>query len=251
MKIVKRPFIALILSLLCAVSIAQDHSEIAGFKTGEFSQEKARIPGLWQVDQVTVGDELLTPTAQWFLFEANGQQSGGNGWIQNSKSTWTYNSSSYELLTYDSDGRADAYGPFNLSFKDSYMIWQREEHGMTVKVTLSPIEEKPLAPWDKITGEWTLLKYETFNKSTNVMVITDVEPFNYYFGWDRRYRQFDASGKRIGTGIWHIEAHSPWLWMISDKSSEKTGQSIRFENGLLVLEEKKGAITETSYFEKN
>lgn len=251
MKTVMRPFIVLILSLLCAVSLAQDHSEIAGFKTGELSQEKASIPGLWQVNQVTVGDEFLTPTAKWFLFEANGQQSGGNGWIQNSKGTWTYNTSTYEFLTSDSEGRTDEYGAFNLSFEDAKMIWQRQEDGLDVKVILSPIEEKPLAPWDKITGSWKILKYEMLNSVTNIGEITDVEPYSYYFGWDRRYRQFDASGKLIATGIWQIEAHSPWLWMISDKSSEKTGQSIRFENGLLVLEEKKGPVTETSYFEKN
>ncbi|MCE7992272.1 MAG: hypothetical protein HEP71_09840 [Roseivirga sp.] len=228
---------------------AQDHSEIAGFKTGEFPQEKLAIPGLWKVDKVTVGDEFLTPTAKWFLFESNGAQTGGNGGVQNSLGTWTFNATSKEFLTYDQNGKADEYGAFQLSFEEEKMIWKRTEDGMNVKVTLSPVDEKPLAPWDKITGSWTFYKFESIDEAENVSDSTIV-PFTYYFGWDRVYRKFDSTGKRIARGIWHIEPHSPWLWMIPYNDSSKTGQSLKFEGNLLILTQKRGKVTEKSYFRK-
>lgn len=229
---------------------SQDHTEIAGLKTGEFPQEKLEIPGLWQVDQVTVGDRLLTPTAKWFEFESNGKQSGGNGWVQNSLGTWTYNATTREFLTYDQQGRADEYGAFQLSFEGEDMIWERVEDGMKVKVRLSPTKEKPLAPWDKIIGNWTFYRFESMDATTNQGEVTDVEPFTYYFGWDRIYRKFDANGKRVDMGIWHIEPHSLWLWTIPYGDEDKSGQSIKFEGDLLILTQKKGQVTEKSYFRR-
>lgn len=245
-----KPIISILIALISLGLQAQDHSEIAGFKTGEMPREKLDIPGLWRVDEVTVGEKLLTPTAKWFEFFNNGKQMGGNGWIQNSLGTWTYNATTQEFLTYDQQGKADEYGAFQLSFLGEKMIWQRNEDGMTVKVTLSPIEEKPLAPWDKITGSWIWYKHEVIDAASNSVATSDIEAFTYYFGWDRIYRKFDINGKRVETGIWHIESHRPWLWMISHKDDTKTGQSIKFEGGHLILNQKKGQVTEKSYFRR-
>lgn len=244
-----RPFFALFIFIPYLELVAQDHSEIAGFKTGEFPRERLEIPGLWKVDKVTVGDEFLTPTAKWFLFESNGRQTGGNGWVQNSLGTWTFNATSREFLTYDQNGSPDEYGAFQLSFEGEKMIWQRTEDGMRVKVILSPAEEKPLGPWDKITGSWTFYKFETMNDAGNTTSL-DIVPFTYYFGWDRVYRKFDSAGKRVAMGIWQIEPHSPWLWMIPYSDDLKTGQSVKFEDDQLILTQKKGKTTEKSYFRR-
>lgn len=244
-----RPLFTVLLILCFYTSRAQDHTEIAGLKTGEFPQEKLAIPGLWQVDQVMVGDEFMTPTAKWFEFQSNGEQTAGNGWVQNGMGTWTYNATTKELLTYDRQGKADEYGAFQLSFEEEKMIWTRTEDGMEVKVTLSPAEEKPLAPWDKIIGNWTFYKLESIDKDESVST-SDVTPFTYYFGWDRVYRKFDKTGKRVARGIWHIESHSPWLWMMPYSDDSKTGQSITFDGNQLILTQKKGQVTEKSYFRR-
>ncbi len=239
----------LFLLLLSFTLPAQDHTEIAGFKTGEIPQERLEIPGLWQVDQVMIGDELMTPTAKWFEFQNNGKQIAGNGWVQNGLGTWTYNATTHEFMTYDQKGRADEFGAFQLSFEGDKMIWQRTEEGMPVKVTLSPAEEKPLAPWDKIVGNWTFYKLESVDEDENLST-PSLTAFTYYFGWDRVYRKYDATGKRVAMGIWHIEAHSPWLWTIPYGDDSKTGQSIKFEDDQLILVQKKGQVTEKSYFRR-
>jgi hypothetical protein len=229
---------------------AQDHTEIAGYKTGELPQAKLDIPGLWLVNEVTVGEESLTPTAKWFLFEADGTQTSGNGWVQNFLGTWYYNATTRKFLSYDQEGKADEYGAFDLSYNGEKMIWQRTEDGVPVKVTLSPITEKPLAPWDKITGNWTFYKLEITDSATNEGFIADVGPFSFLFGWDRRYRKFDGNGKRIETGIWHIEAHSNWLWTISDADNNKTGYGLEFDESGMIFTLKTDKVTEKRYFKR-
>lgn len=235
---------------LCTSLAAQDHTEIARYKTGEIPRATLDIPGLWLVNEVMVGKESLTPTAKWFLLEADGTLTSGNGWIQNFLGTWHYNATTRKFLSYDQEGKADEYGAFDLSYNGEKMTWQRTEDGVPVKVTLSPITKKPLAPWDKVTGYWTFYKLEITDSATNEVSIADVEPCSFLFGWDRVYRKFDANGKRVAMGIWHIESHSAWLWTIPYGDELKEGQSIRFEGDELVLTKKEGNIAEKSYFRR-
>lgn len=214
------------LLLLAIQSFAQSYSDIANEKSGNIRFQASSIVGLWEVLEVKVGDELMTPTARWFEFLTDGTMTSGNGWVQNMAGEYNYDLDKNELLQ-SNQGIVDEYGAFSISIEEEQMNWQRQEDGVHVKVILKKVLKKPLAPWDIIVGSWTIDKAEGLNPETKKVINSYVmEPDRYLFRWDRRYVKFDKDGERTETGIWHIEAHSPWLWTMSDADNTKTGWSI-------------------------
>ena len=246
-----RQAITIFLIFMTLGSFAQNYDEIANLKTGDYEDQRPSLAGLWAVSKVTVGEEELTPTAKWFELLADGTQTSGNGWVQNFKGQWRFDSAASSFLSLDDQGQPDEYGAFKVSIDQKNMTCQRNEDGMPVQVALYRIEEKPLAPWDKITGRWTLTGAETLNTETNVSEKVDVESFSYYIGWDRRYRRFDNAGKRIESGIWHIEPHSPWLWFIPYGEQEKRGQDLSIEGNKMTLTRKDGHMVYKQYFSRD
>lgn len=183
--------------------------------------------GLWKVNKVQVGTEEMTPTAKWFSFKPTDEYESGNGWMQNALGTFNYDSDKKELWQAIG-GEADPMGAFTVQIEGDLMTWKRLEEGMNVMVSLSKTKAKPLAPWDIITGNWIIQKAEGYDKeSSELKNEYMLDPDRYYFGWDRRYRKYNKDGKRIETGIWHIEAHSNWLWTISDADNAKTGYALK------------------------
>lgn len=243
-----------ILAVLTLVSVAslsaQSYDEIANLKTGDYIDQSSVIARLWVVDEVTVGDRVLTPTAKWFDFRPNGKQYSGNGWLQNFQGTWTYDPAAKQMLSYNESGEADEYGPFNLNFKGDQMIWQRNEDGMAVKVTLSPADEKPKAPWDKLKGRWTLDGSETWNKTTNIVDIADVEGFSLFFLWDHGYVKYDAGQKQVDRGIWQMGAHSTTVIMVSIQGDAQHTYTLSFEDDRMILSSEEGEITEKLIFSR-
>ena len=212
------------------LSVSQSYSDIANEKSGAFDLDKPSIVGLWKVDKVSVGNEERTPTARWFQFKPNGTYEGGNGGVRNGNGTYSYDTDNQELWQAI-NGEADPYGPFKIIIENETMNWTRLEDDMKVTVSLSKTNDKPLAPWDLIVGNWTIQKAEGYDiESDKLKSEYMLDPERYYLGWDRRYRKFDKDNNRIETGIWHIEAHSNWLWTISDKDNIKTGYALEIKN---------------------
>ncbi len=219
----------LILLLITQLCVAQSYSDIANEKSGNYSQAPTPVIGLWKVDNVSVGNEALTPTAKWFLFQPAGEYETGNGWVQNGLGTYNFDSDKQELWQAI-NGEADPKGAFTVSMDEETMTWRRWEEGMEVIVSLSRTKEKPLAPWDMIQGNWTIQKAEGYDKDSGELKSEYMlDPERYYLGWDRRYRKYDKNDQPIETGLWHIEAHSNWLWTISDKDNTKTGYAIEIK----------------------
>ena len=227
MKLLCSAFLFLLISQLVN---AQSYSDIANEKSGDYDLYSPPIVGLWMVDKVAVGDEERTPTARWFQFNADGTYEGGNGGMRNGFGSYNYDLDTEELWQAI-NGEADPYGPFKISSEGKNMTWTRLEDGMEVTVLLSKTNDKPLAPWDLIVGNWTIQKAEGYDtESGKLKNEYMLDPDRYYFGWDRRYRKFDKDNKRIETGIWHVEAHSNWLWTISDSDNTKTGYALEIKS---------------------
>jgi hypothetical protein len=232
---------------ICAQS--QSYYDIANAKSGNLSYESMPIIGLWEVIQVTVGEEELTPTAKWIAFLEDGKMLSGNGGITHIRGSWTFDQNT-QMLNQISNGQQDPYGGFKVDYGDNNMGWTRMEDGMPVKVELARISEKPMAPWDLILGSWQI-KEQSIESKGNITSPEKSVSFNaIYIGWDGRYRKFDQNGKRIETGIWHIESHSPWLWTISDADNTKTGWSIEFVNNTMTWIRENEDVTLTIRFEK-
>lgn len=173
---------------------------------GSLSQAQ-NLPGLWTVEEVRVGEEIMTPVAKWFRYEEDGTYSGGNGWLQNEEGTWTFDQYQQLLAPKNNYGLTDPFGPFKVSEDKGKMIWEREEEGMQVKVTLSRIQKQPKSPADWLVGMWGLQAAE--KDGTHNMEAIDPDRKVYYFiRWDRLVILRNAKGERK-TGYWHIHGHKP------------------------------------------
>ena len=175
-----------------------------------------QVEGFWQVEKVEVGEKAMTPVVKWFKINADHTQSSGNGWLQNVEGTWSFDKNTYLFTPVNNDGVIDESGPFAVSFIDQNMIWEREEEGMLVRVTLFPIDKLPQGPADRLLGLWDFVSVE--KNGENVMKEYDPEQKRYlFFQWDHRFRDvFGPQGKTSGT--WQMNGHHPILHLINDNN---------------------------------
>lgn len=174
--------------------------------------QKENITGFWEIAQVVVGEESMTPVAKWFKITSDGCYQTGNGWLQNGQGFWHYDAEKNRYTAIDSLDVADEFGGFAVSFENGNMIWEREEEGMPVKVTLVPIEEMPMSPADYLKGIWDLVEITEEGKS--ILTAFDGEDKHRLFiRWDRVYINFSPEGKKL-TGYWHIHGHKPEITLL-------------------------------------
>ncbi|MCV9385675.1 hypothetical protein [Reichenbachiella ulvae] len=167
--------------------------------------------GLWGVDLVTVGDRDVTPTAKWFRFREDMSCEAGNGWTQNLIGTYTYSDGTFKPTNKNQP--LDPFGPFKVTFTDDNMFWEREEEGMRVKVTLSPINKFPAAPADQVIGLWDLQIVK--QKGKDITASYDPKGLQYLnVRWTRQYDVRLADGSQT-RGFWHMDAHDPRLSLVN------------------------------------
>ncbi len=233
-----------------STAMGQSYSDIANQKTGDFNLAPSPIIGLWEVTEVTVGNDTLTPTAKWFEFLADGTMASGNGWLQNMAGSYNYDQDTQALLQ-SNQGVVDEYGPFKISISDKSMTWNRTEDGQEVRVSLIQVTKKPLAHWDKIVGRWSIEKAEGIDPATGVVKTEySMLPGAYFFRWDRAYRKFDENNKRVESGIWQIGAHAPTLTIISEGSKTNVMWEVSFREDQMIWTQTGGAETMKVYLRK-
>ncbi|CAM1344302.1 hypothetical protein [Tenacibaculum amylolyticum] len=180
--------------------------------------QKENVIGFWQVENVEVGKYNKTPIAKWIRINADGIYQSGNGWLQHEEGTWKYDEKENKYSVKDNLGIIDEFGGFTVSFKKEQMIWKREEEGMLVKVTLSPITKLPMAPADYLEGVWELKSSKKSNKYSNG--IEKNTGSKLFFKWGRTYTEFVTGGKRK-TGYWYIHGHKPEVTLLSHEKGKQ------------------------------
>lgn len=186
-----------------------------------------QIIGFWEIKEVKVGDEIMTPVAKWTKINADHTYQSGNGWLQNAVGTWTYDMQNKTFFPKETNGIKDEFGAFNVSFDHNNMIWERTEEGMSVTVTLAPITEMPMSTADQLVGLWDLTK--VIKNEQNITSDYDPNDKHYIFiRWDRIFVARTPEGTRA-TGYWHIHGHRPELTLMShnpDKGIESWRVSV-------------------------
>lgn len=182
-----------------------------------FSCKKTkRIEGLWIVQSVVVGDEVMTPNARWMKFNSDFTQQSGNGWFQHSIGTWNFNQNSQELSIENTNGLIDQNKPFEVSFETNKMIWKRIEEGQNVKVTLEKTNELPKTYGDKLLGLWKLEK----SNGNGIFFDESIENNEYLFlRWDKKFLT-NSSNERI-RGVYNIHGHKPEIEFIPNNDKIK------------------------------
>ncbi|MFT6871219.1 MAG: hypothetical protein ACJAVN_000216 [Roseivirga sp.] len=244
----------LVLSFLFTLSLsslsAQSYSDIANQKTGNIRLEPSSIIGLWEVTQVTVSIDTMTPKAKWFEFLTDGTLSSGNGWLQNYLGSFNYDEDTQELLQA-SQGVVDEYGAFQIKIVDKSMTWQRTEEGQPVKISLIRASKKPLGPWDLLVGRWTIEKAEGLNPETGAVLSEySMRPEAYIFRWDREYRKLNESYETSETGIWQIGAHFSELSIISNEGKSTVKWVLEFIDDQMIWIQKGDTETMKVYFKR-
>lgn len=160
--------------------------------------QTSSLVGFWEMTSVSMGTESMTPIAKWITLKKDHSYTSGNGWIQNSAGSWKFDKETHILTSIDSLGISEDFAGFKVSFEGKNMIWERQENGMLVKVTLKPITEKPMAPADYLVGLWKLQNNDQSPEDYNRIFIR----------WDRIYNEY-VDQKKKTSGYWHINAHKP------------------------------------------
>ena len=176
------------------------------FATAIFSQSNS-LPGYWQVDLVTVGENNMTPVGKWFHLGPEGDLQGGNCGSINLFGSWQ-NTPENELLFMLQSGEPDPAGPFSMSWEGEQLILQRMEEGQPIQVVLQAFEpgDWPMAPWDQIAGGWKIASQDPANQKEMLQFNT------VFFQWDNN-ALFNRGndGVRTWSALWRIHAHRPQL----------------------------------------
>ena len=169
--------------------------------------------GFWEVKEVRVGGEVKAPVAKWTRINADGSFQSGNGWLQNSEGTWTFDNNNKTYLPVETNGILDEYGAFKVSFKDKTMLWERKEEGDRVIVTLQRIDILPKSTADHLVGIWDLDERIRNGKSEK-STYDPQDKFYLFIRWDRMYVERTIDDKKV-YGYWHIHGHKPEVKFIS------------------------------------
>lgn len=217
-----RRIFTLLITALFTLALSQTHAQQA-------------VVGFWEVTEVKVGDQIMTPVAKWIRINDNGIFQSGNGWLQHSEGTWLFDEKYNHFEILDPNAFEDEYGPFSISFEAEKMFWMRMEEGMPVTVTLEPIDKLPKSTADNLVGLWDLIAAE--KEGTSIVETYDPEDKrNIFIRWDRIYVEWNAEGNRE-TGYWHIHGHKPEITLFShQKGKDAESWEVSFERDNLILQ---------------
>lgn len=195
------------------------------------------LTGMWLVEKVQVGDEQMTPVSKWFEFHEDGTYESGNGWLQNTIGTWSYDQEAQEFSATNKLGIKDEGEPFKIEVSDETMVWSRLEEGSNVKIHLQQIQSIPPSYTDLLPGLWKLTESSLPSEPITSGSLASLK--HIFIRWDRIYRATDQD-KNSKTGYWHVNGHRPeltllphqadtpaesWRIQVSEKELELTGIS--------------------------
>lgn len=177
------------------------------------------IVGFWEVKEVTVAGKITTPVAKWTKINTDGSYQSGNGGIQNSEGTWSFDEKNKIFLPVETKGIKEPYGGFKVTYQEALMIWERQEDGDRVVVKLERTNKFPKSHADMLVGLWDLKEIVKNGRSQT----STFDPDNKYYifiRWDRVYVERNTAGQKV-FGYWHINAHRPELTFLPHSEEKK------------------------------
>jgi hypothetical protein len=188
--------------------------------TLSYISNSQEIVGLWLVEQVSIGEESMTPQARWMRFNEDKSQQSGNGWTQHSIGFYQFNEETHKLKIINSNGLEDLFDDFTVQFSKDKMSWTRIEDGQDVLVQLKKIKQLPAFGRDQILGAW-----ENSNDSENKI----------FFRWDQVFVKTTKNGQKH-YGVYKFHAHKPEVELIYyNEDCKREYLKYNFEGNNLIL----------------
>lgn len=182
-------------------------------KSTPIKKQPLPVDGFWLVTKVMVGSREITPVARWARL-ADGKHTTGNGWLQHSFGTYSYDKAKSELLLITANEPKDEFGPFKVTRNGPLMTWSRVEDDEPVVVELKPISEMPMSPSDEAKGLWVLEK--ATKNGEDITRTFDRDKKHYLFvRWDHQFDRQTNAQERI-SGYWFVNAHQPQMTLIPE-----------------------------------
>lgn len=176
--------------------------------------EAQSVIGFWKVEKVMVGAVDRTPVAKWIKINQDKSYQSGNGGIQNAEGAWSLDTSAKIFVLSETNGLKDPFGGFNVRVDGEQMVWEREEEGEIVTVSLEKTIKPPKSTADMLVGLWDLT--DILRHKTSEMSKFDPKDRHYIFiRWDRVYVERTPEEQKV-MGYWHINAHRPEITFLCD-----------------------------------
>jgi len=175
-------------------------------------QNKTQPSGLWLVNEVSIGNQKMTPQGRWVKLNADGSQESGNGWLKHSEGNYVFDEQNSLLSIYNTNGTKDVFPAFKVSFESEKMIWNREEEGEQVNINLIPISKLPKTPANSLFGLWGL-KEVSFD-GQNITSMNNPTGNRYLnIRWDGVFIDQNGPEGRL-RGPYRIHGHNPEIEFI-------------------------------------
>lgn len=198
-----------------------------GEKQQSIKTQKNSIVGLWVVEEVKVGEEIMTPNARWMRFNKDSTQQSGNGWLQHSIGIYSYNNTHKELRITNTNGYKDTYEPFKVKLQDEKMLWSRTEDSVNVTIVLKKTKKLPQSDGNKLLGVWSLVKIT--ENGQDVTQLYNEEQKNYlYMRWDGKFIVNNSTAGKT-RGIYNVHAHKPQVELIVSINDSLQKETWKFE----------------------
>lgn len=166
----------------------------------------SRMNGLWMVQEVKVGNELMTPNGRWTRLGADSTQTSGNGWKQHSIGTWSFSEKDSALHIVNTNGLEDPNVDFKVWLESDTMYWERMEEGTNVRVKLKRSDLLPMTYSDQLLGLWELDSLSGENMFLNE------SGDQLFIRWDGRF-MINTTNDRIH-GVYNVHGHRSELELI-------------------------------------
>lgn len=197
------------------------------------------ISGLWLVKKVTIAnEEMVTPALNWMQFNADSTHAFGNGWLQHSVGTWSFNKNAKVLTIKNDIGFSDYTNPMKVELNKNNMICKLKVDDMEITVILERIYKLPTSEANRLYGLW---KFDTIimNKKEVSDSLNPNKKAMLFLRWDNNFelRNYPKGEKY---GIFKTQAFRQQLEMVSYSKSLPKFQFYDFttENDTLVLKSK-------------
>lgn len=173
-----------------------------------------QINGLWLVKKVTMGnEEMITPALNWMQFNADSTHAFGNGWLQNSFGSWTFQKKS-KILTIKNDiGFSDYTNPMKIALSEKNMTCKLKVDEMEITVFFERIDKLPTSEANKLYGLWKIDSTFINSKDVSDSLNPDKKAM-LFLRWDNNFeiRNYPEGEKY---GIFKTQAFRQQLEMVN------------------------------------